>query len=92
MSHVGSIGPSNVTGNVVLSNLFSNSGTATLNGTTGVTVTDTGVTASSTFLITYKTPAGTPGAPYVSAVTASTSFVIKSAASDTSVVQWYRLG
>ncbi len=92
MSHVGSIGPSNKTGNVVLSDIFSNSGTATLNGSTGVTVADTGVTSSSVFLILYKTPAGTPSAPYVSTVTASTSFVIKAGASDTSVVNWYRLG
>jgi hypothetical protein len=65
-------------------------GTATLNGTTAVTVSTTAVTANSRIFLTILTPAGTPATPYVSAVTAGTSFQIKSTgASDTSVVSWF---
>jgi hypothetical protein len=64
-------------------------GTATLNGTTAVTVATTAVTANSRIQLTINTPGGTPGSPYVSARTAGTSFQIKSTgASDTSVVAW----
>jgi hypothetical protein len=64
-------------------------GTATLNGTTAVTVTTTAVTANSRILLTINTPGGTPASPYVFTRTAGTSFQIKSTgASDTSVVAW----
>lgn len=92
MTHVASLGPDDKTGNLEFADIFSNTGTATLNGTTAVSVADTGVTTSSLFLILFKTPAGTPGVPYVSARTAGVGFDLKSSASDTSVVQWYRLG
>ena len=64
-------------------------GTATLNGTTAVVVSNTSVTASSRIFLTINTPGGTPGSPYVSARTAGTSFSIKSTgASDTSTVAY----
>lgn len=63
-------------------------GTATLNGTTAVTVANTSVTATSRILLTIQAPAGTPGSPYVSARTAGTSFQIKSSAGDTSTVAY----
>ena len=64
-------------------------GTATLNGTTAVTVSTTAVTATSRILLTINTPGGTPASPYVFTRTAGTSFQIKSTgASDTSVVAW----
>ena len=60
-------------------------GTLTLNGTTAVVVSNTSVTANSRIFLTIQSPAGTPGSPYVSARTASTSFSVKSTASgDTS--------
>jgi len=65
------------------------SGTAVQNGTTGVTVTNSSVTANSRIYLATVTPGGTPGAAYVSAVTAGTSFVIKSTnAADTSTVAY----
>jgi hypothetical protein len=64
-------------------------GTAVLNGTTAVVVTNTSVTANSRIFLTINTPAGTPGSPYVSAVVAATSFSIKSTgAADTSTVAY----
>jgi hypothetical protein len=65
------------------------SGTATLAAGT-VTVANTCVTAASRIWLSVLTPGGTPGAPYVSAVTAGTSFTIKSTAgaSDTSVIAY----
>lgn len=63
-------------------------GTATLNGTTAVTVSTTSVTATSRIVLGFVTPAGTPGAPYVSAKTAGTSFQVKSVAGDTSLIYW----
>lgn len=64
-------------------------GTATLNGTTAVTISTTAVTANSRILLTIQAPGGTPASPYVSARTAGTSFQIKSTgASDTSTVAW----
>ena len=64
-------------------------GTATLNGTTAVVVSNTSVTASSRIFLTINTPGGTPGSPYVSARSAGTSFSIKSTgASDTSTVAY----
>lgn len=64
-------------------------GTATLNGTTAVTVTTTAVTSTSRIYLGFVTPAGTPGAPYVSAKTVGTSFQVKSVAGDTSLIAWW---
>lgn len=64
-------------------------GTATLNGTSEVVVSTTAVTANSIILLGGNTPAGTPAAAYVSAVTPGTSFGVKSAASNTSVIGWW---
>lgn len=64
-------------------------GTATLNGTVAVTVSTTAVTSNSRVYLTIQSPGGTPGTPYVSAITAATSFQIKSTSgSDTSTVAW----
>lgn len=61
-------------------------GTATLAAGT-VTVSNTSITANTRIVVACKTPAGTPGALFVNAVTVGTSFVIKSTSStDTSVV------
>lgn len=65
-------------------------GTATLNGTTAVVVSNTSVTANSRIFLTIQSPGGTPASPYVSARTAGTSFSIKSTgASDTSTVAYF---
>ena len=65
-------------------------GTATLNGTTAVTVATTAVTAKSRIFLTIQTPGGTPASPYVSAITAGVSFAVKSTGgSDTSTVAWF---
>jgi hypothetical protein len=64
-------------------------GTATLNGTTAVTVTTTAVTSTSRIYLGFVTPAGTSGAPYVSAKTVGTSFQVKSVAGDTSLIAWW---
>lgn len=63
-------------------------GTVTLNGTVAVVVANSSVTATSRIFLTVQAPGGvTPGAPYVSARTAGTSFSVKSTiASDNSVV------
>lgn len=64
-------------------------GTATLNGTTAVTINNTSVTANTRILLTIQTPGGTIGSPYVFTRTAGTSFQIKSTtAGDTSTVAW----
>lgn len=64
-------------------------GTATLVAGT-VTVADTSITNNSVIRLAYKTIGGTPGAAYVSARTAGTSFAITSTSgADTSVVQYY---
>lgn len=63
-------------------------GTAVLVGGT-VTVTTTAIAAGSVVLLTTQVPGGTVGAPYVSARTAGTSFVITSTSgTDTSTVGW----
>lgn len=64
------------------------SGIGTINGTTGVVVSTTAVTADSIILLGGNAPAGTPAAIYVSAVSAGVSFTIKSAASDTGTFGW----
>jgi hypothetical protein len=62
------------------------SGGAVLVGGT-VTVTDAAVTANTVIRLSFKTLGGTPGAVYVSAKTASTSFVITSTSgTDTSTI------
>lgn len=65
-------------------------GTATANGTTAVVVSTTAVTANSRIFLTAQNPnAGTPGALYVSAISAGTSFSIKSTSgTDASTVAW----
>lgn len=64
------------------------SGTATLVAGT-VTIADTSTTASRRVILHTQAPAGTVGALFVSAITAGTSWVIKStSSSDTSVVQY----
>lgn len=63
-------------------------GTGTSNGTTGVVISTTAVTANSLIFIGYNAPAGTPAPVYVSAVSPGTSFTTKSSASDTSVFSW----
>lgn len=64
------------------------SGTATLVAGT-VTVADTAITANSTIRLSRRSIGGTPGALYISALTAATSFAITSTnAADTSVVYY----
>lgn len=64
-------------------------GTATLNGTTEVTVTTTAVASTSRIQLTINAPGGTVGSPYVSSRSAGTSFGVKSTAvGDTSTVAW----
>ena len=65
-------------------------GTVTANGTTAVTVSTTAITANSVVVFGLKTQAGTAATsgPFMSAVTAGTSFQIKSTAGDTSVYNW----
>lgn len=75
---------------MVKSGANAKAGTVTANGTTAVTVTTTAITANSVVVFGLKTAAGTAAtqAPYMSAVTAGTSFQIKSSAGDTSVYNW----
>jgi hypothetical protein len=62
-------------------------GTATLNGTTGVTVSTTAVTANSRIYLTIQPTTAPVGIPWISAKSAGVSFTIKStSASDTTVV------
>lgn len=65
-------------------------GTVTVNGTTAVTVSTTAITANSVVVFGLKTQAGTAAttAPFMSAVTAGTSFAVKSSAGDTSTYNW----
>lgn len=68
-------------------------GTFTANGSTAVVVSNTTVTADSVIVITLKTVGGTPaGAPYLSAITASTGFSVKAAVGDTSVYNYAIIG
>jgi hypothetical protein len=63
-------------------------GTATLAGGT-IAVVNANVTANSIVRVSNKTDGGTPGALYISARSAGTSFTIKSTSgTDTSVVYW----
>jgi len=64
-------------------------GTLTLNGTTGVVVSTSAVTATSRIFLTTQAPGGTPsGVHYVDSRSAGVSFTVKSVASDTSTVAW----
>lgn len=67
-------------------------GTVTANGTTAVTVSTTAITANSAIILSYKS--GTQaagGTAWVSALTAGTSFQIKSLSGDTAVYNWVAL-
>ena len=64
-------------------------GTFTLNGATPVSVTATGITASSQVLMTLKTIGGTLGTyPQVKTITPGAGFTVAGAASDTSVYNY----
>ena len=64
-------------------------GTATLNGTTAVSVATEAVDASTRIFVSIQAPAGTVGSPYVASITPGTGFTVKStAAGDTSMVAW----
>jgi hypothetical protein len=67
-------------------------GTFTANSTSAVTVTPknpSGLKATSIIEISMNTPGGTPAAhPYLSALTAGTSFAVKAGSGDTSVYNY----
>lgn len=64
-------------------------GLGTANGTTAVTIATTAFGTASRVFLTIQTPTGTPGAVYVSAGSAGTSFSTKStSATDTSTFAW----
>lgn len=64
-------------------------GTFTANGITAVTVADTSIAATDFIDISLSVVGGTPGgAPYVSALTAGTSWQSKSVAGDTSTYNY----
>lgn len=66
------------------------SGTFTVNGTTAVVISNTSITSSSRIFLTAQVSGGTPGALYVSAISAGTSFSIKSTSgSDTSTGAYF---
>ena len=68
-------------------------GTFTATGATEVVVSNVNITANSVVVFGLKTAAGTiAGAPYMSSVTAGTSFGVKAGASDTSVYNYAILG
>jgi hypothetical protein len=68
-------------------------GTFTANGSTGVTVSDTSVTANSVIIFGLKTVGGTiNGGPFVVTVTPGTGFSIKSGSTDTSTYNYWILG
>jgi hypothetical protein len=65
-------------------------GTATLRGTAEVAVPTSAVTARSRVFLTIQAPAGAPGTPYVTAVSAGQSFRVRSTSpSDRSQVAWF---
>lgn len=64
-------------------------GTFTATGATAVTVTTAAASTTMIVVMSVKTVGGTPaGAPYISAITAGTSFQVKAVAGDTSVYNW----
>lgn len=65
-------------------------GTSTLNGTTGVVIATTKVTASSRIFLSLDATGGTPsGSIYVDSRVAGTSFTVKGLALDTSTFVWF---
>jgi hypothetical protein len=65
-------------------------GTATLRGTAEVAVPTTAITARSRVFLTIQAPAGTPGTPYVTGLSAGQSFRVRStSASDRSQIAWF---
>jgi hypothetical protein len=65
-------------------------GTAALRGTDEVSVETTAVTAKSRVFLTIQSAAGTPGTPYVAAVSAGRSFLVKSTSpADRSEIAWF---
>jgi len=66
-------------------------GTATLNGTTAVSVATTAIDANSLVLVTPQPPVAPVGGAYVASITPGVGFTLKSnSASDTAVVvAWY---
>lgn len=64
-------------------------GTFTANGTTEVAIANPAVKANSRISITLKTAAGTPNNVYLFSITPGTGFSIKSAASNTSVYNYW---
>lgn len=73
----------------VVNNLYA--GTATLNGTSAVTVSTAAVDSSSLILLTVQPTTAPVGIPYVATKTTGTGFTLKSTSgSDTAVVvAWY---
>lgn len=72
---------------------FPKVGTLVASGATGTTVSDARVTAASQVVLTLATVGGTiAGAPFLSAITPGTSFVVKAGASDTSTYTYAILG
>lgn len=67
-------------------------GTFTCTGGGTPTVTNSKVTAYSVLMVGLKTLGGTPAMPYMSAVTAGTSFVVTCGGSDTSIYNYIILG
>jgi hypothetical protein len=67
-------------------------GTFTCTGGGTPTVTNSRVTANTVVMFGLKTAAGTPAMPFMSAVTAGTSFVVTCGGSDTSVYNYVILG
>lgn len=78
-----------LSGDVFVSASGTKSGTVTLNGTTPVSVSQTGVTSGSVISFTLKTVGGTVGAyPVVKTITPSTGFTVIGTASDTSTYNY----
>lgn len=65
-------------------------GTFTATGTTGTTVSTTSIALTDCVVFGLNTAAGSAAdrAPYISAITAGTSFVVKATTGDTSVYNW----
>ena len=79
-------------GGTQVSAVPANGGTVTCTGGGTPTVTNANVTANSVVLFGLKTVGGTPAQPFMSAVTAGTSFVVTCGGSDTSVYNYIILG
>jgi hypothetical protein len=82
-----------ITFTAIRSGFFPNTGTVTANGVTPVVVSNANVTAGSVIVLTYKSGTqGATAAAYVEAITAGTSFSIKSIAGDSAVYNYTILG